>query len=236
MGNRAARVTRPAVAGADARTLAQLGPGAHNDAASRERRIRRLSRKVHRRARSSRLRLAGEYTEASAPFSLQRLRKSSAIRSTSGASTSPDVSIRTPDDARINRPGRFPSGRVGRVRRGSQLRALTVLQLVVLGGSGAGDDFDASSLEIAPACACICRSGSLDGQRPVDCCSHCRRRSRLSPSSQGVTATPTRCSLRKGTSRRAPVVVRLENGADRREGWCSAERSKRRGGRLAVLP
>ena len=55
----------------------------------------------------------GNYTERSAPFSSPHLRKSRAIRPTSGASTSPMCAIRTPGRRRIDRAGRFPSGRRG---------------------------------------------------------------------------------------------------------------------------
>ena len=60
----------------------------------------------------------GNYTERSAPFSSPRLRKSRARRPTSGASTSPMCAIRTPGRRRIDRAGRFPSGRRGAAEDG----------------------------------------------------------------------------------------------------------------------
>ena len=53
----------------------------------------------------------GNYTERSASFFSPHLRKPRTIRPTSGASTSPMCAIRTPGRRRIDKAGRFPSGR-----------------------------------------------------------------------------------------------------------------------------
>jgi len=53
----------------------------------------------------------GNYTEVSASFCSSRLRKSGSSRSPSGSTSAPMCAIHTPEGARIERPGRFPSGR-----------------------------------------------------------------------------------------------------------------------------